>query len=255
MSDIKSIGIIGTGKAATFFAQVFTSKGISIKFIYGRHIEKADRLAKEFNSGRADSLKDLPACDLIILAVKDDAIATVSAEISNKQTFIVHCAGAADMQLLSGFDHYGVLYPLQSLTPGLGAHEVPLLIEANNEQNTLKLGACLSDMNLTYRGVDSATRLKYHLAAVFANNFSNAVLNATYKLGQAYHLEFDLLKPLIHSTYSRVIEGADPSKYQTGPALRGDDSTMHKHLEMLKDFPDLEWLYKQLSEYIKGSNL
>lgn len=250
MSEIKSIGIIGTGKAAAFFAKIFASNGITIEFVYGRQQDKALLFAEKFNSRQLESLGDLPYSDLIILAVKDDAIAELCSQINNKQAFVVHCAGAVSMDILSGFDHYGVMYPLQSLTPGLSAAEVPLLIEANTEQNTLKLTDLISKLGMPHKDVDSVTRLKYHLAAVFANNFSNAVLDATYKLGKAYHLEFDLLKPLIHSTYSRVINGADPSQYQTGPALRGDVSTMQKHLEMLKDFPELELLYKQLSDYI-----
>jgi hypothetical protein len=37
---------------------------------------------------------------------------------------------------------------------------------------------------------------------------------------------------------------------QTGPAVRGDQSTMNAHLDLLNDKPELKELYQKLSQSI-----
>jgi hypothetical protein len=42
----------------------------------------------------------------------------------------------------------------------------------------------------------------------------------------------------------------DPVSVQTGPAIREDQSTIHAHLELLRDNPTLSELYSKLSQSI-----
>jgi predicted short-subunit dehydrogenase-like oxidoreductase (DUF2520 family) len=66
---------------------------------------------------------------------------------------------------------------------------------------------------------------------------------------QSAQIPFDILNPLIQETATRI-EQYDPSSMQTGPAARGDVQTMDKHLDMLKDFPEMRALYIKLSDSI-----
>jgi hypothetical protein len=58
-----------------------------------------------------------------------------------------------------------------------------------------------------------------------------------------------LLEPLIVETFKKALE-IGPQKAQTGPAIRKDDITIRKHLEMLKGEPDMQDLYRRISESI-----
>ena len=98
------------------------------------------------------------------------------------------------------------------------------------------------------REVNSEQREKYHLAAVFANNFTNAMYMVADDYLAASGLEFDYLKPIIKETAERLKKGK-PSMWQTGPAKRGDKAIIQKHLDMLDD-EQLKAIYAQMSNFI-----
>lgn len=250
MSDIKSIGIIGSGKAANFFAKLFCNGGYRIAFIAGRNYQTGDKLAHEVNTVYHKISDELPACDLLLFAVNDDSISELAKLIQVNETIVAHCAGSVSIDVLKTFKHSAVIYPLQSLNEHTMAIDVPLLIEGSSNDIELRLEHLMGILNLKYRLVASDKRIQYHLAAVFANNFSNAILSATNDISRNYNLEFDLLKPLIASTYKKVIEGANPHEVQTGPAIRGDISTLDKHNKMLEQSEQLKSLYQAISAYI-----
>jgi hypothetical protein len=66
-------------------------------------------------------------------------------------------------------------------------------------------------------------------------------------------LDFKLLIPLIQETALSVTK-LSPSKAQTGPAVRNDSSTIEKHLQLLKKYPDLEQIYKLFTESISQAH-
>ena len=254
MSKINSIGIVGTGKAAHFFSGLFNSHNIPIQFIAGRNQQSGMSLASKVNSVYYSLEQDLPQCDLILLAVKDDALPEIADIIVDSEAVFAHCAGSVSIDVLRKFKRNAVIYPLQSLSDNTNPAEVPLLIEGNSSEVESLLISTMQTLGMNHRLVNSEKRLHYHLAAVFANNFSNAILTATSEVGKMYQLEFELLKPLISATYRKVLDGADPKAVQTGPAVRGDMKTMDKHLQMLEHRSDLKLLYKAISSFLKSES-
>jgi predicted short-subunit dehydrogenase-like oxidoreductase (DUF2520 family) len=63
-------------------------------------------------------------------------------------------------------------------------------------------------------------------------------------------VEKSLLEPLLRETFQKITE-TGPAGAQTGPALRGDELTMNRHLELLKGHPEWEKLYTFVSRDIK----
>ena len=62
-------------------------------------------------------------------------------------------------------------------------------------------------------------------------------------------IDVKLLDPIVKETYAKMsVIGA--AEAQTGPALRGDDLTMRKHLEMLMKHPEWKKLYTFISRDI-----
>jgi len=92
-------------------------------------------------------------------------------------------------------------------------------------------------------------RLKIHLAAVFANNFVNHLFQIASDIMKTSDIDFNLLKPLIKETVKKI-DYLSPEEAQTGPAKRNDKKVMSRHLEMLKDQPKLQNLYRELSQLI-----
>jgi predicted short-subunit dehydrogenase-like oxidoreductase (DUF2520 family) len=93
-------------------------------------------------------------------------------------------------------------------------------------------------------------RLKLHAAAVIVSNFTNHL----YALAEDYckkeGLDFRQLLPLIEETALRIKE-ISPKQAQTGPAIRFDTETIQKHLELLKNHPQLKNIYLLMTESIQ----
>ena len=93
-------------------------------------------------------------------------------------------------------------------------------------------------------------RLQLHLAAVFANNFVNAMFVEAYQLLPKLNAEQeDLLFPLMKQTVMKL-EKVNPLNAQTGPAKRKDQVVMGKHLELIKNQVKLKRVYQNMSELI-----
>ena len=94
-------------------------------------------------------------------------------------------------------------------------------------------------------------RLTLHLAAVLANNFTNALyVTADEMLRNEWKTDgIKFLMPLIKQTVLKL-EKLNPLAAQTGPAKRGDKQVMEKHLKLLSSKNDMKKIYKQLSDLI-----
>lgn len=206
-------------------------------------------LNKELNNipFTTDLLK-IKEADLYIIGIPDDAIAAFSETLPLKNKLVVHTSGSVSMEALSERNRKGVFYPLQTFSKNreVNFNTIPICIEAKEEADLellTNLGNSLSEKVVE---IDSDERSKLHLAAVFVNNF----VNHLYAIGDDIlgnnELSFDLLHPLIEETASKV-KTLSPSEVQTGPARRGDQKTIEKHLHLLKEGPESE-LYQQLTE-------
>ena len=250
MSNIRHITIVGSGLAAQYFAGLFHQHGYIIDQIISRNPDKGKALASSVKATWSDDFTQIVYSDLTLLCVKDDAIELVAKDLSIDDGIIAHCAGAVPLSVLSGFDKPGVVYPLQTLIKGAQTASVPVLIEAAYQQDVHDLKLLIEGCHNPVYLVDSEKRRYYHLAAVFANNFSNALMHASHSISAAFQLDFELLKPLISHTLQNVLDGNLPEHLQTGPARRGDAKTMNSHKQLLSDQPELKKLYEAMSAYI-----
>ena len=89
-----------------------------------------------------------------------------------------------------------------------------------------------------------------HLAAVFANNFTNHLFSISQMILEQSGLSFEIFKPLINETV-RKIQNHDPLNVQTGPAVRRDNLTIENHLEYLKKDGRFAEIYKVLTADIQ----
>ncbi len=248
------IVVIGSGNVATHLAKALFSANLEIVQIWSYHFENASLLAKQVNANPIKNLNEVSSsADLCLIAVKDDAIGAIGSQLKNFKGLVAHTSGAIDLEVFSGvFKDYGVFYPLQTFSKAkeVDFSVIPLCVEANSEKalGILKtLGLSLSGNVLE---IDSEKRKILHLSAVFACNFTNHLYAMAEEILVAHHLEFDILRPLINETASKV-QHALPKTVQTGPAIRHDEATIQKHIQLLKEQPELLEIYKTLSERIK----
>lgn len=251
---IQSAVIIGSGNVATHLGKALKRAGVSIDVVYSREMDHAQQLAHMLGAVPYTDLKFVPShADLYLIAVKDTAIETVASVLKVSDGLVVHTSGITPMEILHMHKRYGVFYPLQTLTKNVepDLKSIPLLVEANSKEDQaelLRIAALISDKTFP---ITSDQRQFVHLAAVFANNFSNHLYAIAEQITQAHQIPFEILKPLILET-ARKVQEHDPQSVQTGPAVRNDIATIEKHLQLLQQTPEFRQIYELLSRSIRS---
>ncbi|MBJ6110957.1 DUF2520 domain-containing protein [Hymenobacter sp. BT523] len=252
------IGLLGAGRVASQLGPALVAAGHSVAFVWNRNHDRASAVAAKLPGAQVlgDVASPLPPADVYLLAVPDAAVAPLLAAASWPEgALVAHLAGALP---LSVFDAQpairgGVFYPLQTFSPGRAIDwpAVPLCIEARDlaaETTLLDLAGSLSQRVLR---LDSAQRLKLHVAAVFANNFTNHLLGIADALLAEARLPAELLAPLVRETVDKALANP-PFAVQTGPAVRRDAPTLAAHAAALAAHPAWQALYAQLTASIQA---
>lgn len=259
MPEIQTV-IIGAGNVATNLAFAFYKHISKNIHIHSRTEHSAKKLADKINCTYSYTTANLPEnADLYIISVSDDAVSELADNKLLKQkisnNLVVHTAGSIDIKILKPLSsNYGVFYPLQTFSEHkiLNFKYIPICIEANSGFNYQNLQKYASQISEDIRNINSEQRKYIHLAAVFANNFSNHFFNIAEKILSEQNTDFDILHPLIEETFNKIKQNK-PSKVQTGPAVRNDKKILKMHLELLKGKPDLQKIYSFVSNNISGT--
>ena len=249
--------MIGSGAVATHLSLALYQAGYKFLQVYSRDISHARLLADRLQAESIDQFSQVtPRADLYIIAVSDSAIGDVVAALPPQLSCVVHTSGSTDIKVLSGrFLHWGVLYPLQTFSKqrAVDFMDIPVLVEGESPATLDKLKQTLSNVSRHVQAVDSHQRGILHIAAVFACNFSNHLYALAQSLLEEQGLSFELIRPLIQETAEKARQHA-PASVQTGPAVRGDQITLQRHMQLLADHPDLRQLYQLISQSIQHNS-
>ena len=253
MKEIRSISLIGYGLVGRAMATYFQSKGLEIHQILVRkkpsqnHMESAP-----FNF--ITQLELLEPCDLLLVCVNDDALIDLIPQLPKSQ-WIAYTSGAVGLDVFENAPHVSVFYPLQSFAflRREAMAQIPILIETQSaEQLEVLKNFALAYFD-TCQEMDSASRAKLHLAAVFANNFTNNMMTLAADYCQVNQIDFALLKPLVLETAHKWMQ-KDANELQTGPAIRGDETVLQKQMGSLDGFmlEIYQTMTKAIQEYYKN---
>jgi predicted short-subunit dehydrogenase-like oxidoreductase (DUF2520 family) len=251
------ITLIGSGNMAWHLGKAFVKAGHSIEAVYSRNPTHAKELAEHFENCVIADNTDFSKSnsDFFIVAVSDNALDELLAKIKIPENAIIaHTSGSTTMQILQNYKNYGVFYILQTLTK---SKEIDLSlqnfgIEASNSFTNEKLIELAHSLSKQVHQINSDQRKVFHIAAVFASNFSNYLFSISETILKKEDLDFNLLKPLVSETVQKAFE-IGPSKAQTGPAVRGDEKIIAQHLDYLRNEPELQRLYETISTSIQNN--
>jgi predicted short-subunit dehydrogenase-like oxidoreductase (DUF2520 family) len=247
------IVLLGSGNLATHLGRAFKMAGQDIIQVWSRDLKHAQELADTLAAEAVTDMSDLSrTADLYLIAVKDEAIATVASELKIKDKLIVHTSGSTSIDVIADISSMaGVFYPLQTFSKNKSVdfRQIPIAIEGNTEEVKFLIHSIADRLSEKVIEVDSFKRKVLHIGAVFSCNFTNHLFAISQELLEKHQLDFNLLRPLIAETANKI-QMNDPASVQTGPAVRDDQATMQAHLELLKGSPELANLYKKLSESI-----
>lgn len=245
-----SIVIVGTGNLARQWVDSIEGiEGYNLIGIIGR----TDEALKHFE-GKTALIKldeEIPQADLCLLAVSDDAIHQVSLGLSGFRGIIAHCSGSVHIEEIARQGRRAVFYPLQSFTSGMSMRlsEVPICIEVENNADLEVLKQFAGKLSTRVEEINSEDRKYLHLAAVYANNFTNHLYSIAQEILKKKNLDPTLLEALIQHTAVKI-KTMSAREAQTGPARRGDSKTMKTHMAMIDNEVYSE-IYRLLSQSIQ----
>lgn len=244
--------IVGSGNVAAVLSTLVQKGGHQILQVVSRNVDHARVLAASHHvEGIGLNESEFAAADIYIVALNDAALASIEKITALKGKFVVHTAGSVSKDVFKNISStYGVLYPLQTLS-GLTQElpEIPFLIEGNTKESLHKLSEFAQTLSNRVIPATETERLHYHVAAVFAGNFSNHLYAIAEIFCEKERIDFKNLLPLINEVTAQANHNS-PRNLQTGPAMREDIVTLNRHLQTLTPHPDLKYLYLKLSESI-----
>lgn len=200
--------------------------------------------------GRGDDLSDAGhdeqgrSIDVVIVAVPDDAIASVATQITPTGAAIVHLAGSRPVTDLAGHDRVGSVHPLASLPdPVLGAQR---LLDSTTfaVAGDVMAREIVDALGGTAIDVADADRALYHATAAIAANHLVALCAQVERLAHRLGIPPSAYWRLAGAAFANVQRNGATASL-TGPAARGDWATIASHLEALP--PDEHGLYLPLS--------
>lgn len=226
--------ILGNGNLGSHLALLFQDKKLPYQFITTAQIS-------ELNSN-----------DILWLCVPDTLIPSFIDIGKEHNLKMVYCSGALALEN-DWKANVGVWYPLYSFKKGYPVDwkSIPVFTEVEEQDLKAYFSLLKKSLEVESLEINSADRRKRHLAAVFVNNFTNAMLHAAEEtlVGLTKEEITEALLPIAIQTVNRWAS-ANASKLQTGPAVRNDEQTIRKHLYDLKDFPLEKELYQSVTNYI-----
>jgi predicted short-subunit dehydrogenase-like oxidoreductase (DUF2520 family) len=250
---------IGAGRLAHQLMPQLEDAGGRVLEIYNRTLFGATSLARVFSAAaiQTEITKIHPGADLYFITVSDDAIADVCSQLSyleNDHSIFVHSSGIQPLDILP-FKRRGIFYPLQTFSH---EHQVdwrntPLLITAETNEIEHRLMALAKSISDLVYSISDKEKAVLHLGAVFANNFVNHMLTLSEHICKEHGVSFEILKPIIRETIEKALD-VGPSKSQTGPAIRGDQHTIEKHMKMLAEDQNQAEVYRVITESIMRFN-
>lgn len=246
--------IIGSGNVAqhliaAFHNSISTGDEIELAQVFSR---KANTLANVVDPDRiTTNLAELVEADLYIIAVSDDAIGTVAAQLPFKNRLVVHTSGSVGLNVLDNDNRRGVFYPLQTFTKNKAVNfkTIPICLESENSTDFILLEKVAKMISDNVFAINSEQRKALHVAAVFVNNFTNHLYSIGNEICQENQVPFDILKPLILETAQKIM-AISPQDAQTGPAKRNDLKTIEAHQLFLSN-ENQSTIYKIITQSIQ----
>jgi len=252
--------LIGAGKTGIALAYHLVKAGYIPAFLWNRSPDRIDTARNYVTFQKVSTaIESIPqSIDWIIIAVADDAIATVARNLSRvikegKGKRVFHISGAWDSGLLNDLQarhcRTGSLHPLLSV-PDIetGIRMMGSAVfscEGEISDDLRQLAESIGGAGIQ---LDGDQKSLIHLSAVFVNNFQTVTIQALKRLALTKNISGEMLATLLKTVTQQAIDNAwsgSLSESLTGPVVRGDQKTIAKHLDQLKDNHELKKLYEQ----------
>jgi predicted short-subunit dehydrogenase-like oxidoreductase (DUF2520 family) len=196
--------------------------------------------------------------DIIWLAVPDDAISRLAAQLAPTQSWkgksVFHSSGARTSDELAALKKRGArvasVHPMMTFVRGRKPQWRGVTFDIEGDAPAVKLA---HEIVLTLGGnpllLEKQNKALYHTFGSFASPLIIALLSAMEQVAEAAGVSAKEAKRMAWPLLSRTLENylrKDAARAFSGPLVRGDVQTVRKHLAHLKRTPEAREVYAAL---------
>jgi predicted short-subunit dehydrogenase-like oxidoreductase (DUF2520 family) len=248
------VALAGAGRVGIAVASLLKARGHEIVGVWSRSPESAERAARRLRTTPvASAVAVVEQAQLVLVGAVDDAIATVAGELVeglSPGATVVHFAGAHGIEVLDAVSaaraERAALHPVQSVPDvEIGIERLPGSawgITTSPAAEAWARSFVTNDLQGVPVTVAEGDRALWHAAAVMTSNGIAALMStgASLLAGIGVSDPQSVLGPLAAGTVANVRSMRGAGDAFTGPVVRGDHTTIERHLAALRSrFPEL----------------
>lgn len=223
----------------------FSDAGHEVRY-KSRRYRSAQKLAEAVGGLAYDDYERfLKEVDMVWITVPDDAISTVTQELSRHELaglHICHTSGVNSSEILRPLKLKGALtfscHPALPFSGNSKVNDAMFTVEGDID----RICELLANEGLRYLIIDSRDKVIYHAALCIASNFMVTLAGKAADMLSGVGLTDEqissVLFPLMEQNLQNMKSG-EIKNALTGPVSRGDIETVKKHLQVLADDSEL----------------
>lgn len=264
---LSNVAIIGPGRIGQAMGRLLGQAGVPVAFIAARRPLRARRAARFIGMGIPTGLSDpqLSTVSVVLVATSDSAVAAVAEELARlgngrdswRGKVVLHTCGSLPSKALDPLKARGAavgsIHPYQTVpSPPAGGRSLRACYWAiEGDRRALRVAR---DWVKRLQGVaftiPAGQKTLYHLSAfIVCPTVVTLMAQAASLLKQAgvpERISRPMLQQIVAET-ARSFADLGPRRALTGPAVRGDWTTIHRHLAALrKSAPEFLPVYQSL---------
>ena len=256
-----TITVIGSGAVGGALIHFIKNSSYSLRSIWNR----AGGIVFQEDGSEVMIASSLPVSknqigDLVILAVPDDAISTVTSKLSKKDfpwetKSVIHCSGNLSSDVLLPLDECGCstasMHPIQTFKRGDKSDRFRnIFISLEGDSDLIEtLTLLVRKMDAKELILTPQQKSSLHIAAVLSSNYVVALMHQAKVILENAGVSdgIELLEPLIRQTIQNIFDKGTVEAL-TGPISRGDVKSVNKHVKELRTDEKSLQVYRILGE-------
>jgi predicted short-subunit dehydrogenase-like oxidoreductase (DUF2520 family) len=263
----QKVSFVGCGRVGRTLARALKDAGYEVGMIMTRHDKSTHEAIGFVGAGihATDAVSAALSGNIHFIATNDDAIEEVVASLdeqihaSLKDHYYFHFSGSITSEALEPLKKKGAaigsIHPLQVFAdPQKALETLPGVYYAiEGEDKAMELAVQMVDrLQGKLLLIPTGRKVLYHAAGVFAANYLTVLMNVALgimeEIGESPEDAYQAFLPLMVGALQNIEEFGVPGAL-TGPAVRGDARTIHRHLEALEQLkPEWVTVYKVLGQ-------
>lgn len=261
-----SMSVVGAGMVGSTLAVLFHRSGYRIASVISQKKTSARKLARLIGCEHySDVLSDIqPATKIILLAVPEKSILGIAEELVKQSHLdfstlaVFHTSGSLTSDALLPLRKEGVmvfsLHPIQSFSKASTLTQQRAKMKNvfyGFEGNTSALPLArqlVKALSGKIVQIPKEEKFLYHIACVFASNYSTALFGIVEELAKRIGggIKLSHFEPLARTSMENAFR-LTPQMALTGPIARGSYSTVKNHVHELRKIDiQLSLLYQQI---------